>query len=302
MKRLFTAAFLCLLGFPFAGFAKAQSRPAITGIAFARFYTTDAAGAQRFYGEELGFQRHEAGGEIVYPVNRLQWLEITPRTPPKANDRLEAVAFMTRDAVGLETYLKAKGVAIAEPMHGGEFGVRDPEGNLVIFVQSGTTPMGKAETVSAHATSERIIHVGFLVQSRAKEDAFWKGILGFRPYWYGGQKADTDVDYVSLQVPDGTDWLEYMLNQPPDVNLRQHGVMNHFSLGVEAMDSAVKKLAANQCTGPECSKTQVGRDGKVQLNLYDPDMTRVEFMEFKPSAKVCCSPFTGKHPTETEDK
>ena len=45
----------------------------------------------------------------------------------------------------------------------------------------------------------------------------------------------------------------------------------------------------------------MGRDGKVQLNLFDPDLTRVEFMEFLPAEKPCCSDFTGKHPTETED-
>jgi hypothetical protein len=41
---------------------------------------------------------------------------------------------------------------------------------------------------------------------------------------------------------------------------------------------------------------KVGRDGKWQLNLYDPDDTRTEFMEFKPAEKPCCSPFTGPHP------
>jgi hypothetical protein len=30
--------------------------------------------------------------------------------------------------------------------------------------------------------------------------------------------------------------------------------------------------------------------------LYDPDMTRVEFMELTPVEKPCCSEFTGAHP------
>jgi hypothetical protein len=39
---------------------------------------------------------------------------------------------------------------------------------------------------------------------------------------------------------------------------------------------------------------KMGRDGKWQLNLYDPDLTRVELMEFKPSEMPCCSPMLSK--------
>jgi hypothetical protein len=37
-------------------------------------------------------------------------------------------------------------------------------------------------------------------------------------------------------------------------------------------------------------KPEIGRDGKWQLNLYDPNFTRVELMEPKPVRKPCCSP------------
>jgi len=37
-------------------------------------------------------------------------------------------------------------------------------------------------------------------------------------------------------------------------------------------------------------KPQIGRDGKWQLNLYDPNQTRVELMEPRPVRKPCCSP------------
>jgi len=280
--------------------AQNQPRPAITGIAFMRVYTSDPAAAQRFYGDTLGFERKEVKGEWIYPVNHAQWIEVLPTAPPKPNERMAAIAFTTSDAAGLAKYLQAHSVSLAEPLHDGQFGVRDPEGNLVLFVQQGAEKLVAAAPRSPHASSDRIIHVGFIVVSRDKENAFWRDLLGFRPYWYGGQHADTDVDYVSLQVPDGADWLEYMLPVKPDSNLHDHGMMDHFSLGTDSMDSVVKALAANHCVGANCAKTQMGRDGKVQLNLFDPDLTRVEFMEFKPSGPVCCSPFTGTHPTEAE--
>jgi catechol 2,3-dioxygenase-like lactoylglutathione lyase family enzyme len=282
--------------------AQTGQRPAITGIAFARFYTTDPAGAEKFYGDTLGFKRLEMHNTWIYPVNRSQWIEIlTSPAPPQPNVRMAAVAFTTRNAEELERYLAAHGVKAEIPLKAGEFGVRDPEGNLVFFVQSGSNKVVANAPPSPNATSHRIIHVGFIVRDAAKEDAFWRDVLGFRPLWHGG-KTDTRTDWSSVQVPDGTDWLEYMLNISPTPTLQQTGVQDHFSLGVAHMADAVAALEKNKCEGPNCSKTQIGRDGKVQLNLYDPDLTRVEFMEFVPTREPCCSPFLGKHPGPEEDK
>jgi catechol 2,3-dioxygenase-like lactoylglutathione lyase family enzyme len=282
--------------------AQTAKRPAITGIAFARFYTTQPEGAQKFYGDTLGYTRLEANGVWAYPVNSSQWIEVlTSPAPPQPNVRMAAVAFTTRNAAGLERYLAAHGVKAELPLKAGEFGVRDPEGNLVIFVQSGSNKMVAKAPASPNATSKRIIHVGFIVQDAAKEDAFWRDVLGFHPYWHGG-RTDDRTDWQSIQVPDGTDWLEYMLNIPPEPTLKQAGVQDHFSLGVAHMSDALTALGKNKCEGPSCTKTQVGRDGKVQLNLYDPDLTRVEFMEFLATGKPCCSPLLGKQPGPEEDK
>ena len=43
---------------------------------------------------------------------------------------------------------------------------------------------------------------------------------------------------------------------------------------------------------------KIGKDGKWQANLYDPDGTRVELMEFQPVNKPCCSPFTAESPVK----
>jgi catechol 2,3-dioxygenase-like lactoylglutathione lyase family enzyme len=296
---------LVLLALDMAGAAplgaQTVKRPAITGIAFARFYTTDPAAAQKFYGGTLGYRRLEANGAWLYPVNSSQWIEIlTTPPPPQPNLRMAAVAFTTRNAAGLERYLAAHGFKPELPLKAGEFGVRDPEGNLVIFVQAGSNKLVAHAPPSPDATSKRIIHAGFIVRDPAKEDAFWQGILGFHPYWHGG-KTDTRTDWQSVQVPDGADWLEYMLNISPEPTLKEAGVQDHFSLGVSHMEDAVAELARNKCEGPNCTRTQIGRDGKVQLNLYDPDLTRVEFMEFAPTREPCCSPLAGKQPGPDEN-
>lgn len=295
-----TLLLACLLSITPPLFAQQATRPAITGIAFARFYTTNPEAAQKFYGDTLGFTKKDGGGVSLYPVNHAQWIEVLNSTP-HSNARMAATAFTTRDAAQLERYLEAHGVKAEVPLADGQFAVRDPEGNLIIFVQSGSQKLAATSPTSPTATSTRIIHVGFMVYDRARESAFWQTTLGFRPYWHGG-KTPNVTDWVSLQVPDGTDWLEFMLNPSPTPTLQEAGVLDHFSLGVVHMQDAVAALARNHCEGPNCAKTQMGLDGKVQLNLFDPDQTRVEYMEFTPTREPCCSPFTGKHPTPDEDK
>jgi hypothetical protein len=77
--------------------------------------------------------------------------------------------------------------------------------------------------------------------------------------------------------------------------------MNHVSLGEKDIDDATKQLIANGWTDAQTRKSQMGKDGKMQLNVFDPDQTRVEFMEFQPRQKPCCSEFTAKSPTGDAD-
>jgi len=90
-----------------------------------------------------------------------------------------------------------------------------------------------------------------------------------------------------MRVPDGTDWLEYMLNVR-NPSPRTLGVMRHFGLGVPSVEVAYQRLEQRGVKMSE--KPKIGRDGKWQLNLYDPGLTRVELMEPKPVQTPCCSP------------
>ena len=68
------------------------------------------------------------------------------------------------------------------------------------------------------------------------------------------------------------------------------------ALGVDDMKAAQKLLESRGWKPSENEHAQIGKDGKWQLNLYDPDGTRVELMEFKPVAKPCCSAYALPHP------
>ena len=121
MKRACLSALLAI-----TSFASAQQRPAITGIAFVRVYSSDPAATAKFYGTTLGYTAVKDGAITRYPVNDLQWIETTPLPSPAPAARLAAVGFMTRDAAGLAEYLQAHGTTLASQVKDGEFSVRDP--------------------------------------------------------------------------------------------------------------------------------------------------------------------------------
>lgn len=299
MKKI---AFLIVLGIlPLPALSQTSApRPRITGIDHVAFYTTQPDGVKKLYVTTLGLSTADPieTGEIVRYRAGHQWIGYSPAPDAEATDRMDHVAFTTENIVVLRRYLVEHGLKPSKiegrSDHSLSFTLNDPEGHHIEFVERGK------ESVPAppeSAVSHRMIHVGFIVHNRDAEDHFYLEILGFRPYWHGGMK-DNATDWVSLQVPNGTDWLEYMLNQPEHPDLRLTGVMNHFSLGVVDMKKAQAVLESHGWTPHDNEHSQMGRDGKWQLNVYDPDFTRIELMEFKPAEKPCCSEFTGPHPTE----
>jgi catechol 2,3-dioxygenase-like lactoylglutathione lyase family enzyme len=205
----------------------------------------------------------------------------------------------------MRRYLAAKGWKTPARLTKGAdgsrwFDVLDPEGNRVQFVQ----PPAHPQPVDApNAIGRHIIHVGFLVHDRAAEDKFYRDLLGFRPYWWGGR--DGKVEWVSQQVPDGHDWLEYMLAAgpgvgiPADMSQNTLGVLDHFSIGEVSVPDAYRVLAAaNRLEGRHDQAPKIGLDGKYQFNMYDPDGIRTEMMNFHATEKPCCSPFTADDPAE----
>jgi len=297
-SKIFLAAF----AFAVSAFSQAvpTPRPRILGIDHVSFYTTSLDGVKKLYGGLLGLTSVapvEPGGTFRYAVGK-QWVGFSPAPDPKSTDRMDHVAMLTDNIVALRKYLTGQGISAPQIQgradHSLFFVMKDPEGHAIEFVERGA-----AEAVSPAATSvsRHMIHAGFLVYHRDAEEHFFRDILGFHPYWHGGMKDDV-TEWISMQVPDGTDWIEFMVNQPEHADLRLTGVMNHISLGVADIKKAQATLESRGWKEHGDEKAQLGKDGKWQLNLYDPDLVRVELMEFKPVQKPCCSEFTAPHPSE----
>jgi len=303
MKRsaLILVAFLCCVA---ASAEDPPQRPRIFGIAQVIVLTTQPEAAESFYSKVLRTTEptncahcDRLKANPRYSVNHEQVVGVQS-TQNAPRDLIAEITFATDDLSALLRYLQFHKIAVTATRsddrapRGMPLTVNDPEGHRISFVQwTQGMPAVTPETLD----QREIIHAGFIVKDRAAEDAFYKDILGFHVYWHGGMKDGTD-DWVDMQVPDGTNWLEYMLNAPADPDQHTRGVLDHLAIGVHDIHATYDELLAHGVKFSE--KPQVGRDGKWQLNLYDPDSTRVEFMERKPTQKPCCSTYQGPHPGE----
>ncbi len=285
-----------------AGHALAQpARPPITAVSHIALYAADPAKTEAFYVHDLGATKGadpENPAGVRYYVSPSQFIEILPLPAgAPSENRLDHVAYVTADAEAMRQYLVAEQVAAPAQVSVGAdgskwFDVIDPEGHKVEFVQ----PPPTLPDVPRDPLSDHIIHVGFIIHDRGLEDGFWRKILGFRPYWYGGFKEDNPT-WISLQVPDGHDWIEYMIVGGP-LKPGVAGVLNHFSLGIFNAEASYTTLWNGDRLAGQSELPKIGRDAKWQLNLYDPDGTRAEMMEFHAIGTPCCSPFTAVDPTK----
>jgi len=308
MKYKLLLAWISLTGIA----ASAQStpaRPKITGVSHLAVYTSDPAATEHYYTVAIGAVKQadpENPAAVRYVLSPTQYIEVLPLPGGSGINRMDHAALNTADAEAMRKYLAAKGwkvpASVRKLSDGSKlFAVTDPEGNRIQFVQAPAS----ANVDAPNAISHHIIHVGFLVHDRAKEDTFYRELLGFRPYWWGGM-TDAKVDWVSQQVPDGHDWIEYMLAGGPGTgipaSMSQHtlGVLDHFALGEQSVDAAYKTLKdGGRLGGVQCDPgTKIGKDGKGQFNMYDPDQIRSELMNFHATEKPCCSPFTAQDPAE----
>jgi catechol 2,3-dioxygenase-like lactoylglutathione lyase family enzyme len=276
-------------------------RPHILGIAQVNILATNPTVSASFYSKTFKLAHDPNQFFFLNPLQDI-WLLSAPEPSPA--NLISEITFSTDDIPALRRYLEFHKIAviippiIAAPIRDHYFTVVDPEGHTIGFVQHGKANERSRGTDSqsssraAHSTFH-LIHAGLVVHDRAAEDRFYKDILGFHVYWHGGMKDD-ETNWVDMQVPDGSDWLEYMLGVSSNASHKTLGVMNHIALGVPDIHAAQQQLIKNGWKGTEQPK--IGRDGKWQLNLYDPDDTRVELMEFTPVEKPCCSEYTGPHP------
>ena len=265
--------------------APAPARPPILGIAHVAIQSSDLARAREFYGDLLGFaERQPAQRDVaVFVINARQQLIVSGGLPPDRDERFQHVAFET-DAAALRSFFTARAVDHAIVSSVPNPGLRrlsaaDPDGHPVHFVTGDAGPEPSAAAPDRRI-SRRLLHVGLTVKDAAAADRFYKETLGFSETWRGGRPEGT-ISWINMRVPDGTDYLEYMLypGAPPD--RRQLGSAHHVALLVPDIQQALETVRARTARDDRNHRANpsIGVNNRWQLNVFDPDGTRVEFME-----------------------
>jgi lactoylglutathione lyase len=238
------------------------ARPRVLGIAHVTVQVSDIAKARAFYDQVLGFDEDahvpRTPHRSVYAVNQRQRLIVVDGLPADRDERFVNVAFDV-DPAGLPE-------------------TRDPDGHVVQFVAMAGSPAPPA--MPDRRLSRRILHAGLTIKDPAAADRFYKERLGFSEIWRGGRPEGT-INWINMRVPDGTDYLEYMLYPGAPPTRQQLGSAHHVALLVPDIQQALETVRSR--TQPDDrnhrATPNIGVNNRWQLNLFDPDGTRTELME-----------------------
>jgi catechol 2,3-dioxygenase-like lactoylglutathione lyase family enzyme len=293
-KILSALATLSLTVAPLFAQSPAPQRPAITGISHVGYFVSSLPRALDFWHGLLGFDESyvldKPGTNQVsiafIKINDHQHIELFNSPPTNPPNFMSHLCFTVSNVEQMRAYLRSKGIAVP-PGNGHKtrtgdyaFEIHDPDGTLIEFVQTlptGWEAQAAGKFLPPTRISHAIYHVGFLVGNAEKSLHFYEDILGFKETWRGGRDPKV-LSWINLRVPDGTDYIELMLYAKLPA---AYGTQNHTSLEVPNMEKAVAELEsrpAYKAYGKPL-EVHVGVNGKRQVNLYDPDGTRVELME-----------------------
>ena len=290
----FVAAILLLAVSSGRGQGAAPTRPRITGISHVGYFVSDLPKAVAFWHDFLGFDEaydlKKVGSDTdvriaFIKINDHQHVELFNEPPAAPPNMMSHLCFTVDNIEQMRTYLRSKGFEVKpgdSKTRTGDyaFEIKDPDGMLVEFVQSLPTGLemqaaGKFEPNTRIST--RIYHLGFLVGNSQKSLDFYGKILGFTEIWRGGANP-AELSWINMKVPDGDDYVEFMLYRGAP---SKFGTKNHLSLVVPDVNKAVSILESRPAfkTYGKQLTIATGINRKRQVNMFDPDGTRIEMME-----------------------
>lgn len=265
-------------------------RPLVMGVAHVALFVKDIAASRAFYKDYLGygepFDLKNPDGTLsltFLKINDRQYLELFPEREA-GSDRFNHVSVEVDDAEAMRGYLAAHGVKVPEKAGIGRtknanFTIKDPQGHGLEFVQylpDSWSSREHGKFLPSTRISGRMPHFGIIVTALEPALRFYRDLLGFEETWRGSRDGK-QLSWVNLKVPASGDYIELMLY--PEMPAKdKRGTPHHLCLEVNDIEKARAALAGRPGYARPL-EVRTGINGKRQLNLYDPDGTRVELME-----------------------
>ena len=283
-------ASMAVLGLVFCAFARTAA-PNIEGLGGATIRVSNLEASLGFYRDLLGFpvafQLKDDSGKLLssfLQVNDDQYIELTPNLEAGEDKRMTEIRFQVRDIATLPRLPlstppilgrdQARAIHFLSPLE-------QPLG-FIEYTPKSMEAQARDQFPKANRISRHLWHAGIVVNRKDVDAAllFYSSILGFQEFWRGGPEG-APTAWINMRIAGGRgDYVELMLSDGnPD--RKRLGSMQHICLRVPDIEAARHLVKERDAKGTQTQKPRVGRNGKWQLNLFDPDGTRVELMEPK---------------------
>ena len=283
-------ASMAVLGLVFCACARTEA-PKTEGLGGATIRVSNLEASLGFYRDLLGFpvafELKDDSGKLLsafLQVNDDQYLELTPNLPAGEDKRMTEIRFQVRDIGSLRRLPlstppilgrdRARAIHFLSPLE-------QPLG-FIEYTPKSMEAQSRAKFPNAKRISQHLLHAGIVVNRKDVDAAllFYGSVLGFKEFWRGGPEG-APTAWINMRTEgDRGDYVELMLSDGhPD--RKRLGSMQHICLQVPDIKTAQHLVKERDAKGTQTQKPRVGRNGKWQLNLFDPDGTRVELMEPK---------------------
>lgn len=295
IKRVFVSLVTGI--FFFGAGAAAESLP-LLGLARVTIRVSDLDQARAFYSGVAGFQDtydvRSADGSIAaayFKINDRQFLEVVPGLKSGDPRPMAGFAIRTDQLQRLHQMLKGRGLhpgKIHLDRDGGRgFMLTDlPGQNLdyLEFVEYGPKSLAeqtKVQNQDDHRLSTNLEHVGIIATDFDTAYNFYVKTLGFHEVW---RRVAEDgkrviIDHIQMPGPSG-DFVElsnFGQSNKPLERKRAAGAA-HMAFTVADINATVEGVHARQ-SKMKLHSPRYGLDNRWNFNIYDPDSTRVEFMQ-----------------------
>jgi catechol 2,3-dioxygenase-like lactoylglutathione lyase family enzyme len=295
MTRPFLAFFVLI---SFCGEPVLASQLPLLGLARVTIRVSDLDQARAFYtgidGFEEAYDARNADGSIAaayFKVNDEQFLEIIPGL------RKDDVRPMTGFAIRTNEIEKLRKTLVREGLNPGEI-QKDADGgrgfrltnlpgqdlDYLEFVQYGPNSLAdrtKGKSLGAHRLSTHLDHVGIIATDFDAAYDFYVKVLGFHETWrrVTPDQSRVVIDHIELSGSSG-DMVE-LSNQTGSktpLTRQRAGGAAHFALTVPDIKAVETEVNARDARLRQ-TPPRYGLDNRWNFNTFDPDSTRVEFMQ-----------------------
>lgn len=247
--------------------------------------TVDAARADRFYREVLGFDPAPRGGASgrYYKVNDTQFIELVAGPIDSANRRVKYFSLMTRDVRTACELVRRGGLETTGVARGDDGSLRcslqDPDGNRIVLAQAVAGSLQertRGKLLGARRISTRLRHAGVQVADLDAAVTFYREKLGLAAEVL--QHGNTRWANMHLQPDKAGDYIQLRIG-PQQMRPEFMWPHEHFGFDVEDAHATHRLLIQRGAPPADGLTPVVGYAGHLKINFADPDKTLIELME-----------------------